>query len=180
MHGWLYDLGVLLAAAMTLVCLARRLPLQNVLLASCIIGGIAWSMAALKTCLPAVHVQPKPSWIFPVLSIVLIINSRTVARSILHGSRRSRFYGFGVIGVALILATTLQLILEWEFTSRPIDWRNAAFSALTALLSLLFCTPTLINKKPDASSSRHSITPSFHLPGPVTESGERCGRAASK
>src|SRR5947209_4431664 len=115
----LYDLGVLLAVAMTFVWLARRLPLQNVLLASCIIGGIAGSMEALNTCLPGLRTEPKSYRTFLMLWIVLIINSRSVARLILRRYSRNGFYGFIVIGLALILAMTLQLVLEWEFASRP-------------------------------------------------------------
>ena len=168
MHTWLH-LGLLLAVAITLVSLARRLPLQNVVLAICIIGGIAWSMEALRTSSPGISGE-RQIWITPMLWIVLIINSRDVARLILRRWRHGYCYGFGVIGLAFILASALDLGFEWKFAHRHIDWKDIGFSALTALISLISATPALLSKKPETLPSHRSIT------GPE----ERYGKAANK
>ena len=146
MNTWYYELSLLLAAAATLGGLARRLPLQNVLLASCIIGLIAAALERLRTRFLGGATDGLFLWTLPMLWLVLIINSRRLARFILRRWRQSRLYGFAVIGVASILAVLFDLALEWQFAIRVIDWRNAVFSALIALLSLFLATPALLDK----------------------------------
>ena len=146
MNKWLYELILLLAAAATFISLLRHLPLQNVLLASGIIGVISWVMEMVKTRLLVGGVESQILWTVPILWIVLIINSRGVARLILRRWRQDRFYGFGVIGVALLLAVIFDLALEWQFAHRLIDWKTTVISGVTALLSLFLATPTLLSK----------------------------------
>ncbi len=172
---WPEGLLVVLAAATTMASLARRLPAQNVLLASLIIAliaGAAQSLGALTGIPfgPYVYTDNIGQMLFPTLPwavalvwIVAILNSRGVARLMLRPWRKTRTYGFWVIGLATVLVVVLDLGLEpfatrvknywfWNPTKLPLAWYGAPFVnflgwAVVALLILAFATPSLIDKK---------------------------------
>ncbi|HWX19534.1 MAG TPA: carotenoid biosynthesis protein [Candidatus Binatia bacterium] len=173
---WPDGLLVVLAAATTLASLARQLPGQSVLLAAVIIGviaGAAHSLGALTgipfgpyTYTEAIGQQlfePLP-WAVPMMWIVIILNSRGVARVILRPWRQGPNYGWWLIALTVLLvvlfdvglepfATTVKHYWKWQPTRIPVDWYGAPVVnfvgwALTALLIVFFVTPSLLNKKP--------------------------------
>jgi uncharacterized membrane protein len=186
--GWPEALLVLTATVGTLVALARQLPLQNVLLAASIIAiftGAALAVGAL-TGIPfgpfTFGYKAGPElfktlpWAMPLVWVTVILNSRGTARLILRPWRKTKTYGFWVMGLAAILTALFDLALEpfasrvqhywiWIPTKLPVAWYGAPlinFPAwvLVTLLVLVFATPALINKQPRKRSSRsyHPIT----------------------
>jgi hypothetical protein len=153
MNQWLYQLLLMIGAGATFVGLARRLPWQNVLLASCMIAGIACLVTWLRGHLPGSSHGPEHLWTSAMLWIVLIINSRGLARLVLRARRQTKFYGYEVIFLAALLATIFHLGLEWGIGDGAPGWGEAIFSGGTALLCLLLATPILINKRPQTSSA---------------------------
>jgi uncharacterized membrane protein len=173
---WPVGLLLLLTVATVLAGLTRRLPGQNVLLASALIllmGGAAHCVGAL-TGIPfgrfdyTEHAGPRLSnslpWSVPTIWLVAIMISRGVAQLILRPWRTTRAYGFGMMGATAFLVVLLDLGLEqfatkvnhywiWQPTKFPLLWYGAPLMnflgwGITALLILAFVTPTLINKKP--------------------------------
>jgi len=174
--GWPESLLVLSAAGTTLLSLARQLPGQNVLLAATIIGvigGFAEMVNAFRAipfgpCIYTESAGPRwlgalPWWI-PLAWIVAVLNSRGVGRLILRPWRKTRSYGFRLIGLTIALVLVLDLGLEpfatkikswwlWGPTQLDLGWHgtpaiNFLGCALTTLIILAFATPSLINKKP--------------------------------
>jgi len=171
---------IVVGALTTLISMSRKLPGQNVLFAAiiaAIIGGAAHAIGAVtgvpfgpfiytETVGPQLfHVLP---WAIPFIWIIVILNSRGVARLILRPWRKTRVYGFWVIGLTAALALLFDLGLEpfatrvkgfwlWGPTKLEVDWHGAPVTnflgwMLTALLIPAFSTPFLINKKPVRSS----------------------------
>jgi uncharacterized membrane protein len=175
---------LVLAFAATLVSLSGQLPAQNVLLAAVIIGLIGGGIHALGavTGIPFGPVIYPPSsapmifntlpWYFPMLWVVVILNSRGVARLILRPWRKLRVYGFWLMGITALLTLIFVLGLEpfatrsqhywiWTRTKLPLDWHGAPLSdflgwLVTTLLILAFSTPSLMKKRPAKS------TPDYH------------------
>jgi len=163
------------AAGWVVTSLARQLPLQNVLLACCIIGGIS-SLAMVfnhYTMIPfgPIVLSPRVPLMFnslplfsPLVWIVAILSSRGVARLALRSWRQGAHYGYWLFGVTVALTLAFDLGLEffaahklgfwtWLPTRIPISWFGTPLTnvfgwALVTILSLAFATPTLINKKP--------------------------------
>jgi uncharacterized membrane protein len=175
---WPDGLLLVFAAAATLASLTAQLPGQNVMLASMIItvmGGAVASLGAL-TGIPFGPYSYAPNigqllfyplpWAVPVLWLIVILNSRGVARLILRPWRKSRTYGLRVIGLTVLLVALFDFCLEpfatvvkhywvWSPTKLPLDWYGAPIVnflgwAVSALLILAFVTPSLINKQPGA------------------------------
>lgn len=173
-------LFIALAAAATLAALWRRLPLQNVLLAAAVIAlvGGAFSALGAKTDLPfgpfvyaaasGLLIFKTLPWAMLLIWIVVVLNSRGVARLILRPWRKNKTYGFRVIGLTAVLVLLLDLAIEpfafrvkhlwlWLPTTLPITWQGApvinfvAWGFIAALI-LLFVTPALIIKKPRSKS----------------------------
>jgi uncharacterized membrane protein len=173
---WPEGLLVVLATAITVSSLSRRLPSQNVILASFIIALIASGVQSLGALTgipfgPYVYnyenigrelFYPLP-WAVPLMWIVVILNSRGVARLMLRPWRKIRAYGFWVIGLTMVLAALFDLGLEpfatrvkgywyWTPTKLPLAWYGAPLVnffawAVCTLLILAFATPALIDKK---------------------------------
>ncbi|MGH7980801.1 MAG: carotenoid biosynthesis protein, partial [Limisphaerales bacterium] len=167
---------IALATAATLSALWRRLPLQNVALAAIGIGLIGGGLSALgvRTSLPfgplafasgcgALLFKTLP-WPMPLVWVVIILNSRGMARLMLRPWRKNRSYGYRVIALSALLVVLFDLALEpfafrvkhlwlWLPTALPVTWQGApiinfiAWGAVT-LLILVFVTPALIVKKP--------------------------------
>jgi uncharacterized membrane protein len=173
--GWPEALIVLAATASVIRSASRQLPLQNVLLASTIIGcigGCAQVLGTLKgipfgpfgyTNAAGPRILGILPWPIPLVWIVVMLVSRDMARLILRPWRKMRAYGFWLIGLTAVLAVTLDLGLEpfarvkhywlWQTTRFPFDWHGIPLTnfigwLVTALLILAFATPALINKRP--------------------------------
>ena len=165
---------MLAALATSFAAVARQLPTQNVLLAAVIIAVVAGTAQAIGALSgvpfgPYIYTDaagPKMfrvlPWSVPVLWIIVLFNARGVARLILRPWRKSRLYGFRLIGVTAALALIFDFGLEpfasrvagcwlWEPTKLGFLWQNTPPSnflgwLVTALIILAFATPTLINK----------------------------------
>ncbi|HEX3626805.1 MAG TPA: carotenoid biosynthesis protein [Verrucomicrobiae bacterium] len=170
---------VVLAVAGTLTALWRRLPLQNVVLVACGIALIGGGISALgaRTGLPfGPFVYASGSgplifktlpWSMPLIWVVIILNSRGMARLMLRPWRKNKSYGYRVIGLAAVLVLLFGLALEpfarvkhlwlWQPTTLPLTWQGAPITnfiawGLIAVLILLVITPALIVKKPRSRS----------------------------
>ena len=184
--GWAEALLVITLTLATLANLSRQLPGQNVLLAAAIIaviGGIAHGVGAataipfgpftyLDNCGPKIF--NTLAWPIPALWIIIVLNSRGVARLILRPWRKLKNYGFWLIGITTALVILFDLAFEpfasqtnhywlWLPTTFPITWQrvplvNSLGWLLATLLMLVFATPPLINKQ---SRSRKTV-PDYH------------------
>jgi uncharacterized membrane protein len=184
--GWLEALLLLLAAASTVTALARRLPVQNVLLATFIIALIGSTAHALSavTSIPfgpftfsaaaAGNELPKTlPWSIPLIWIAVILNSRGVARLILRPWRKISTYGLWLTGLTTALTVFFDFVFEpfasrvkhywlWMPTKFPVTWQGTPLSnflgwLVVSLLIVLFIAPALINKQP-----RKRNSPDFH------------------
>lgn len=182
---WLDALLLSLATAGTVIALSRRLPLQNILGAALIIaliGGAAHALGEI-TDIPfgpfVFEPQAGPKlfktlpWAVPLLWVFAILNSRGVARLILRPWRKTKTYGFLVIGFTAALVMLFDLALDpfasrvkhywlWTPTKFPVTWQGAPLLnflgwAVVSLLMLAFVTPLLINKRPRGKSG-----PDYH------------------
>jgi uncharacterized membrane protein len=173
---WPDALLLSLAAAGTVVALARQLPWQNVLWTAfviALIGGAAHVFGAVaKIPFGPFVFGPETGprffktlpWAMPLLWIVALLNSRGVARLILRPWRKTHNYGFRLIGLTAALATAFDFALDpfasrvkhywlWTPTKFPITWQGAPLVnflgwAFVSLFILAFITPVLINKNP--------------------------------
>jgi uncharacterized membrane protein len=187
----LYPALMVLAAAASVAALHRQLPLQNVLLAAAItalIGGIAFGLSALPDLsIPFGPISFNPSsgqkifnsipWTIPLLWIVVIFNARGVVRLMLRPWRKTKNYGWWVIGLTALLASAFDFALEpfavrvkhlwiWRPTRIPFTWQGASPMAFlgwffVALLVLAFITPSLIKKQPGSSGKSSDLQPLF-------------------
>jgi uncharacterized membrane protein len=174
--GWPEALLLLLAAAGTITALARQLPLQNVLLAAFVIalmGGAAHAFGVTMGIpfgpfLFGADAGPQLfktlPWAMPLIWVVVVLNSRGVVRLILRPWRKTRSYGFWLIGLTALLTMLFDLALDpftarvkhywlWLPTKFPVTWQGAPLVnffgwAVVSLLILAFVTPALINKNP--------------------------------
>lgn len=180
-EAWL----LLLATASSLAALARQLPVQNVLLASCIIafiGSLAHTVGV-KSGIPfgpfmfGSEIGQKLfgtlPWVMPLLWIVAVLSSRGVARLILRPWRKIRTYGFWLIGLTALFTMLLDCALEpfathvkhywlWvpgglSLTPQGAPLSNSVGWFTVPLLMLAFATPVLINKQLSKRSA-----PDFH------------------
>jgi uncharacterized membrane protein len=183
--GWLDAAFILVATGSTLAALWRRLPFQNVLLAAlgvAVIGG-GFSALGTRTDLPFGPFVFAPAmgaqlfktlpWAMLLVWVVVVLNARGVARLILRPWRKTKTYGFRVIGATALLVLLFDVALEpyafrvkhywlWLPTNLPLAWQGASLVnflawALITILVLLFVTPALIVKRPRSRSS-----PNFH------------------
>ena len=172
---------ILSATTTTLASQSRILPGPNVLTAALIIGligGLAHGLGA-RTAFPfgpfvySETIGPQffnaLAWPLPLIWIIVILNSRGVAKLILRPWRKVRNYGFWLIGVSAALVMLFDLALEpfaaranhfwiWERTKLPFTWYGAPLVnflgwLLVALLILAFTTPAL-TKKPARSKNK--------------------------
>lgn len=173
---WVEALLLVSAAATTLLALGKRLPLQNVVMAAALIGGVAGVITAVGALTsvpfgPLVYLDGMGPplfgvvpWSMPLLWVVLIINGRGVARLIMRPWRKTNYYGFWVIGLTCALAVLFDLGFEpfatrvksywiWQTGRSVLAWYSAPFANflgwfLAALAMLVFAIPWLINKQP--------------------------------
>jgi uncharacterized membrane protein len=185
--GWPEAVLIWAATLTTLVSLARQLPAQNVMLAAAVIAFIGGTIHAVgaATAIPFGPFSYTDSagprffntlaWPMPLVWIVVILNSRGVARLILRPWRKVRTYGFWLMGSTVALAGLFDLALDpfaaavrhhwlWHPTRFPLTWFGAPVTnclgwLMTALLILVFATPALIDKRRQRSVNR---PPDYH------------------
>jgi bisanhydrobacterioruberin hydratase len=183
--GWPEATLLLLAVTGTIVSLTRQLPLQNVLLAASVIAIVGGGISALGaiTGIPfgpftfTAGLEPKIfntlPWAMPLIWVVAILNSRGTARLILRPWRKTKTYGFWLIGLTATLVLLFDLAFDpfasrvkhfwlWSPTKFPLAWQGAPpvnflSWGFVTLLILVLVTPALINKQ---LSKRRS--PDFH------------------
>jgi uncharacterized membrane protein len=174
--GWIEASLLLTATFTTLIALGRRLPLQNVLTAGLLLGGLG-SVIIAVTALSGVPFGPVVygdalgermfgvvPWAMPLIWIVLVMNGRGVARLIMRPWRRTNFYGYWVIALTCLLAVVFELGFEpfavkvkgywlWRLGPSVLTWQTAPWvnflGWFVSVLGLLaFSIPWLINKQP--------------------------------
>jgi putative membrane protein len=181
-HGGLVSVVVFLAGYSTVIALARRLPLQNVLLATftiAVTGGAAHALGAI-TSMPfgpftfsttaGNELFKTLPWCVPLIWVVAILNSRGVARLILRPWRKMSTYGFWLMGLTTMLTVLFDFSFEpfasrvnhywlWTPTIFPVTWQGVPLSnflgwLVVSLLIVVFIAPILINKQPRKKHSR--------------------------
>jgi uncharacterized membrane protein len=180
------ETGLLLIATIsTLFALERQLPLQNVLLVAfviALIGGAISAFGAISgipfgpftfTSELGPKIFHKLPWAIPLIWVVTILNSRGVARLILRPWRKTKTYGFWLMGLSATLTMLFVLALDpfaarikhywfWTPVKFPLTWQGAPLVdflswGIVTLLILAFVTPALIGKRLSKRS-----TPDFH------------------
>jgi uncharacterized membrane protein len=174
--AWVEALLAVTALVTTLLALALRLPLQNVILAGISIASLATGVLAIGAATgtpfgPIVYsdelggrVFDVVPWPLPLLWVVLIINARGVARLVMRPWRKTNFYGFWVIGIACALIALFALGFEpfavqvksywiWQTARGTSGWFRAPWVDflgwfLAALAITALSIPWLINKHP--------------------------------
>jgi putative membrane protein len=159
-----------------MVSLSRQLPAQNVFLAAIIIAFFAAGVETLGALTgipfgPFIYTDSAGPQLFhplpvviPLVWIMAILSSRGVGRIMLRPWRKTRAYGYWLMGVTATLVVFLDVGLEpfasrvkhywlWHPTKLGLDWYGAPLPnflgwAVTVLIILAFVTPALINKKP--------------------------------
>lgn len=185
--GWPEALLLITLTITTLTSLARQLPGQKVLLGASIVaifgaGAHAIGVSSAIPFGPFVYTElagPRlfgtVAWPIPMVWIIVILNARGVARLGLKPWRKTKTYGFWVIGVAALLVVLFNLGMDtfaskvggywlWLPTKFPYTWHgmpwiNSLGWALVSLLMFAFATPFLINK-----SSRSRKQPPDYQP----------------
>jgi uncharacterized membrane protein len=134
--NWAWPAGILFVVGTltSLVSLARRLPVQNVVACGIVILALAAVVTTVgtKAGLPFGYFEgytrnmgPRlfnlMPWSVPFLWFVILYNSRDVAKLILRPWRREKQYGFWLVGVAAVLTVAMDFILE-PFAVRVQEW----------------------------------------------------------
>lgn len=184
--GWAEAFFIVTAAIATLASLARQLPGYKVLIGATVIAILGGSAHAIgvTSAIPfgpfvyneaaGPRVFGTVAWPLPTLWIIIVLNARGVARLGLKPWRKTKTYGFWVIGIATALVVLLNLGLEtyatkvarywlwlptkFSFTWHGMPWSNSLGWALVSLLMFAFATPFLINK----SSRSRKLPPDYH------------------
>jgi uncharacterized membrane protein len=173
--GWAEALLLVLATVATLVGITRTQPATRVGIAAVLIaaiGSLAHGLGA-ATSIPfgpfsyGDSIGPRLfgvlAWPVPFLWLVVTLNARGVARMMLRPWRKTRRYGFWVIGVATVLTMLFQLGLDplvsrvngywiwlptkFAFTWHGMPWTNLLGWGLAALVGFAFATPFLVNQE---------------------------------
>jgi uncharacterized membrane protein len=185
---WPDGVLIVLTAATTVASLTRQLPAQNVMLASTIIVFIAGAVQTIGTLsgipfgpyhftkrIGQVLFEPLP-WAAPLVWLIAILNARGTSRLILRPWRKTRNYGFWLMGLTALLVVLFDVGLEpfatevkhyWEWGPSHAGvywyrtpWVNFVGWAATVVVILAFVTPSLINKRPEKKAAKHP--PDYH------------------
>lgn len=174
--GWVEALLPVSAVMTTLLALACRLPLQNVLMAGVSITSLATGVLAVEAMTgtpfgPIVFTDRLGErlfevvpWPMPLLWVVLVINGRGVGRLIMRPWRKTNYYGFWVIGITCALVTLFALGFEpfaarvkhywlWQTAPGTANWYTTPWVSflgwfLTSVAVVALSIPWLINKLP--------------------------------
>jgi hypothetical protein len=173
---------IALAAAASVAQLHLQLPVQNLLRAALItalIGGIAFGLSGLPAiAMPFGPIVFQPAaggkildilpWTIPLLCIMVIFSARGVGRLIMRPWRKTKKYGWWLIGLTAALVAAFDFALEpfavhtaklwlWQPTKIPLTWQGAspfcpiAWFFMTVLI-LALITPSFIRKQPGGHS----------------------------
>jgi uncharacterized membrane protein len=122
--GWLDGLILVLGTVTTLLSIARRLPLQNVLACGVVVISLCAVAITLgvKTSAPfgffhytdrlGPRLLDTLTWPAPLLWLVLLLNSRGVAKLMLRPRRRQKQYGVWLICLTAVLVVVADFGLE--------------------------------------------------------------------
>ena len=181
----LYPTLVSLAALSSMAAWTRQLPVQSVVTVAVItalIGGLAHYLSG-KFSLPFGPILFKPSMslaalgfmplTMPLLWIVIVFNARGTMRLALRPWRKTKKYGWWLLGLTSFVAVLFDFALEpfatrvkhlwsWEPTKIPLNWQGASplnFLGwfFVTLFILAFITPWLVKKTPDRAKG-----PDYH------------------
>jgi uncharacterized membrane protein len=171
LHNYLSHLPLLVAVALfcaTLFAAARTLPMQNVIAATSVIMLVSGFFEILneKTEIPFgrfVYGDDSNTRLFRiVLWVVIIFNSRTLARLIVRHRHNQSQSGYWVVGLTCFMAILMNLELEaaafagdlwlWDdykgtLTWYGAPWTNFAARGAVTLLILVLSLPWFIDKK---------------------------------
>jgi len=170
----------------TLLAQAKQLPGHKVLLSAAIVAVLGGAIHAVgnATSIPfgpfsyTDAIGPRwfdyLAWPMPALWIIVVFNARGTARLGLKPWRKTKTYGFWVIGVATLLTVLFGLALDvfatkvahywlwlptkFAYTWHGMPWTNALGWALGTLVMLAFATPFMINKTPRS----RRLPPDYH------------------
>lgn len=184
--SWLEGVLLCVAVAAVVTSVSRTLPFQNVLWGAIVIGtigGAAHAISVLSSIPFGAFVFTEAAgprifgilpWTIPLMWILFIYTSRGMARLILRPWRKTRVYGFWLMGITAMLSLILDLGMDpfasrinhfwiWEPTRFPYNWQGAPFTSfvgwlIAALMTMAFVTPMLINKKPGESPTEYRST----------------------
>jgi hypothetical protein len=157
------------ATAVSIISMAQRLPLQNVLLAAALITIVTGLFELLKTVIGSGGLHGM-SWSAPIIAFVIISNARGLGQLLLLPNRASRDYGFYLLSLTLSLATAFHLAFQlvaahvkhywlWKphsLSSYDTPLLNLASFVLATFSALVVATPSLINKKPVRAPPNYS------------------------
>jgi hypothetical protein len=164
--GWLNPSLLILAVVFTVGGLARELPLQNAIMASVVVAfmsALVWIIAAKigirlgpvlhkdRFSSPTIGILP---WPVPLLGVVMLLNSRHVARLIFRGWPDLSNRGLWTIGLASLLALAMEMGLERYasgaerfWISGTVPWLTLAARLVVTVLILVANVPWLIDKR---------------------------------
>ena len=183
--SWIDAAAIALAAAASLVALNRQLPLQNIFTAAIVTAALGSAVHgfSVRTAIPlgpivfnsqaGAQIFGTVPWTVPLLWIAVLFTARGVGRLILRPWRKTKRYGYWLIGFTSLLVIAFDFALEpwawhvkhlwlWQPTKLAMNWHgvtllNFLVWGLAALLILMFITPSLIKKQPGSSGP-----PDFH------------------
>ena len=176
---------ILLAGINSLTALSRQLSWQYVLPAG-LIAAVLGSVAFLSSLFSGIPLGPlmfgppagamfggRLPWTVPLLWVLVIFNSRGVARLIMRPWRKIKTYGFWLIGLTVGFSVLFDLGMDpflarlnrywlWQPTKLSVTWEGAPLInflgwTFVTLLILAFATPLLIKKQPGQKS-----VPDYH------------------
>jgi uncharacterized membrane protein len=174
--SWVHGVCLVLAACTMLAALARWLPVQNVVACGLVLsltsamalafsvkqgfpfGRFEFSDALGPRLLEAV------AWPVPFLWVAVLLASRQTAKVILQPWRRSKPYGWWLLGTATTLTAVQALALDpfghrvmewwtWPKTDTAVTWYGAPLlmvvgALLLAVALLVLAGPWLVSKRP--------------------------------
>ena len=184
---WAESLFPLLAALAVLGALAQRVPAQNAVAIAFIVlvmtGGIV-TLGAISGIPFGViwfreHAGPLlfdrlPAW-SPLWWLAILVSSRETGRLIMQSHRKTRSYGIWILYLGTLLAVVTDLSWEvygvrvrslwmWQSSEKMLCWHGTPWVnfvgwVAVSVVTLGFCIPWFINKRPAGAVSR--LTPAL-------------------
>ena len=142
------DLIVLISATMaTLQLLGRQLPVQNIAGLVVVIGIFSGALLVAANLWNVPLVRPVmnrrfaelPEWTTPLLWVIALVNSRSMAKIVLRGARKSN-YGWWLIGLSSLLAAGLNF-------GAGMSGRTFSLQFAFASLAFIAATPWFLDKR---------------------------------
>lgn len=174
--SWVHGLYLVLTAFTMLAALARWLPVQNVVACGLVLvltSAVALALSVKQgfpfgrfefTDALGPRLLEALAWPVPFLWVAVLLASRQTAKVILQPWRRSKPYGWWLLGTATALAAVQTLALEpfghrvmgwwvWPKTTATVTWYGAPLlmvvgAVLLAVALLVLAGPWLISKRP--------------------------------